>query len=143
MAEPLKSTLFEETGIASLLRDRRIDLYYAPSFLLPLRPAAEREVICVHDLAWRRYPESKSLQFRTYMNLRLPAALRRASRVVCVSEATRQELLGESWPIDAAKLRVDACVEDIDYRYPRGLARSIPPNDRWQLDRDRVLAIWV
>ena len=106
LSEPLKSTVFEETGIPNLLRDRGIDLYYAPSFLLPLWPAAEREVICVHDLAWRRHPDSKSLQFRTYMNLRLPAALRRASRVVCVSEATRRDLLGESWPLDAAKLRV-------------------------------------
>jgi len=106
LSEPLKSTVFEETGIPGLLRDRRIDLYYAPSFLLPLWPAAEREVICVHDLAWRRFPETKSLQFRTYMNLRLPAALQRAARVVCVSEATRTELLGEAWSIDAAKLKV-------------------------------------
>ena len=41
LAEPLKSTVFEETGIPNLLRDRRVDLYYAPSFLLPLWPAAE------------------------------------------------------------------------------------------------------
>lgn len=94
---PLKSTLFEEFALPRRLRNAGIDLYYSPSFLLPAFRGARAEVICIHDLAWRVLPKSKSLLFRTYMNRRLPAALRRAGRVVCVSEATRDDLL-EHYP---------------------------------------------
>lgn len=93
LARPLKSVLFEEFTLPRRLKGARIDLYYAPSFLLPAFPGAGAEVICVHDLAWKILPKSKSLLFRTYMNRRLPAALKRAARVVCVSHATRNDLL--------------------------------------------------
>jgi alpha-1,3-rhamnosyl/mannosyltransferase len=93
LSQPIKSTLFGEFHLPRLLRDRDVDLYYAPSFLLPAFPGARTEVICVHDLAWRVLPQSKSFRFRAYMNRRLPSTLRRAARVVCVSNATRRDLL--------------------------------------------------
>jgi alpha-1,3-rhamnosyl/mannosyltransferase len=93
LTQPLKSMLFGEFKLPRRLRGARIDLYYSPSFLLPAFPGADAEVICVHDLAWRLFPKTKSLLFRTYMNRRLPGALKRASRIVCVSESTRQDLL--------------------------------------------------
>jgi len=92
LKQPLRSLLFEEFQLPRRLRGARIDLYFAPSFLLPAFPGARTEVICVHDLAWRLFPRTKSLLFRSYMNRRLPAALRRAARIVCVSHATASDL---------------------------------------------------
>ena len=95
--QPLKSVLFGEFSLPRRLKGARIDLYYAPSFLLPAFPGARAEVICIHDLAWRILPRSKGRAFRTYMNRRLPSALRRAGRIVCVSESTRADLF-EHYP---------------------------------------------
>jgi len=93
LAHPVKSTFFEEFQLPLRLKGIKVDLYYAPSFLLPAFPGARTEVICVHDLAWKILPRTKSRRFRTYMNGRLPGALKRAARIVCVSHATERDLL--------------------------------------------------
>jgi len=93
LSQPIKSTLFGEFQLPMRLREERIDLYYAPSFLLPAFAGAGAEVICIHDLAWRILPQSKSFRFRAYMNRRLPSTLKRAARVICVSNATKRDLL--------------------------------------------------
>ncbi|HEX5137646.1 MAG TPA: glycosyltransferase, partial [Planctomycetota bacterium] len=93
LSQPIKSTFFGEFQLPLRLREEKVDLYYAPSFLLPAFAGASAEVICIHDLAWRIMPRSKSFRFRAYMNGRLPSALKRAARVVCVSGQTRRDLL--------------------------------------------------
>ena len=70
-----------------------IDVYYAPSYLLPQFTGAGAEVHGIHDLAWRMLPASKSELFRSYINRRFPAVFERADRLVCVSQATRRDLL--------------------------------------------------
>jgi glycosyltransferase involved in cell wall biosynthesis len=106
LTQPLKSLLFGEFALPLRLKGARIDLYYAPSFLLPAFPGAEAEVICIHDLAWRLFPETKSALFRAYMNVRLPAALRRSARIVCVSEATAADLRTEYGATVGDRVRV-------------------------------------
>jgi glycosyltransferase involved in cell wall biosynthesis len=71
-------------------------------------------VICVHDLAWRFFPRSKSMRFRAYMNVRLPAALKRAARVVCVSQATAGELQVEYGEQFLGRMRVVHNGVDLD-----------------------------
>jgi len=106
VSRPLKSIWFEEMEMPRKLKGARIDLYYTPSYLLPAARCAEAEVVCVHDLAWRFHPRSKSLQFRAWMNARLPAALKRASRIACVSHATATDLIAEYGTELASRVRV-------------------------------------
>ena len=118
LTQPLKSLFFEEFQMPRRLRGARIDLYYAPSFLLPAFPGADAEVICVHDLAWRLFPQTKSTLFRTYMNTRLPAALKRAGRIVCVSEATSEDLVLLYPKTDTSKVRVIHNGVDLEVFHP-------------------------
>ena len=118
LTQAFRSVVFEEFGLPLRLKGARIDLYYAPSFLLPALRGAEHEVICVHDLAWRVLPKSKSLRFRTYMNARLPSALKRAARIVCVSEATRSDLLRHYAKTDPDRVRVVHNGVDLDVFRP-------------------------
>ena len=106
VSRPLKSVWFEEMELPRKLKGARIDLYYTPSYLLPAARCADAEVVCVHDLAWRIHPSSKSLRFRTWMNARLPAALKRASRIACVSQATATDLYREYGEDLRARVRV-------------------------------------
>ena len=112
LTQPIRSLVFEELTLPLELRGARIDLYYAPSFLLPAFAGARTEVICVHDLAWRIFPKTKSFRFRTYMNRRLPAALKRAARIVCVSKQTADDLL-DHYP-QASKERVTVVHNGVD-----------------------------
>jgi len=118
LSQPFKSIWFGEFELPRRLRGARIDLYYAPSFLLPAYAGAQAEVICVHDLAWRFYPRSKSMRFRAYMNARLPAALKRAGRIVCVSQATADEVQTEYGDEFAERMRVVHNGVDLDTFYP-------------------------
>jgi glycosyltransferase involved in cell wall biosynthesis len=117
LSQAIKSVLFEEFQLPLKLRGAKIDLYYAPSFLLPALKGARAEVICVHDLAWRVLPQTKSLRLRTYMNGRLPAALRRAARIVCVSEATRGDL-EKHYSVATERVRVVHNGVDLDVFRP-------------------------
>jgi len=118
LRQPLQSALFEEFELPRRLRGAHVDLYYAPSYLLPAFPGARAEVVCVHDLAWRLYPRTKSALFRAYMNARLPAALRRARRIVCVSRATADDL-GLLYPeAERGKVRVVHNGVDLDVFRP-------------------------
>ena len=118
LARPIKSVLFEEFALPRRLKGAKIDLYYAPSFLLPAFPGAATEVVCIHDLAWKILPKSKSLLLRTYMNRRLPAALKRAARVVCVSHATRDDLLRHYPRTNREIVRVVHNGVDLDLFHP-------------------------
>ena len=66
-------------------------LWHAPDHVCP-QPLGWRTVLTVHDLAFWRLPESHSAPSRAYY-----AGLRRsanqATRIICVSQATRQDLL--------------------------------------------------
>ncbi len=81
----------------------RIDVFHAGNFVLP--PVARGAgVVTVHDLAFLRYPETVDAEVALYRDL-VPRSLRRAARVVVVSEAVRAEVLAE-WPVDPARVVV-------------------------------------
>ena len=85
----------------ALVLRQRCDLFFGANYFLPrsLSVLARRRVVTVHDLTWRRYPEL--LQQETLANLErsMLREISRADAVVCVSEATRRDLL-ELYPID-------------------------------------------
>ncbi|MGQ0612754.1 MAG: glycosyltransferase family 4 protein [Planctomycetaceae bacterium] len=138
LAAPLRSVLFEEFELPRRVRGMRVDLYYAPSYLLPAFPGARAEVICVHDLAWRLFPSSKSALFRGYMNARLPAALRRAARIVAVSKATADDLTLFFPEVDRARVRVVHNGVDLAVFHPPARPRPAP---RPELDAEPYIAV--
>ena len=79
------------------------DVVFAPNFVPP--PTRSRNlVLTVHDLAFRRFPETAPLATRRWLQ-RLDRALRQAAEVIVPSEATRQDLL-ELYPVDAERVTV-------------------------------------
>ena len=71
----------------------RIDVFHAGNYVLPpLWRAAG--VVTVHDLSFLRYPETVDDYVATY-RVRVPDAVRRAARVVTVSQAVCDEVVSE------------------------------------------------
>lgn len=81
------------------------DVFFGANYFLPrpISAVATRRVITVHDLTYKRFPEL--LQKETLENLerQMLREITRADAILCVSEATRSDLL-EFYPADARKV---------------------------------------
>jgi glycosyltransferase involved in cell wall biosynthesis len=74
------------------LRRERIDLFHTPYFVAPLLAPCPL-VVTVHDLIFDRYPQyMPSAWSRPYYRLLMAASLRRAKKVIAVSQATAADL---------------------------------------------------
>ncbi|WP_217430995.1 glycosyltransferase family 4 protein [Sphingomonas bacterium] len=71
----------------------------------PLRSLLGRGkvVVTVHDLSYRYFPEAYSRGFKLFYNFMVPIILRRARRVITVSQSERRAML-EHYPFAAARL---------------------------------------
>jgi glycosyltransferase involved in cell wall biosynthesis len=69
----------------------RFDVLFAPNFIPP-PTRAPALVVTVHDLAFRRYPETAPHGTRWWLE-RLDRTLARAARIIAVSEYTRRDLV--------------------------------------------------
>jgi glycosyltransferase involved in cell wall biosynthesis len=71
-----------------------VDLVHSPDFVLP--PArCRRAVVTVHDLTYVTHPETAHPAQKRYLDRVVPRSVERATRVIAVSAATRDDLVGE------------------------------------------------
>jgi glycosyltransferase involved in cell wall biosynthesis len=79
------------------------DIVFAPNFVPP--PTRSRHlVLTIHDLAFRKFPETAPLATRRWLK-RLDRALKQAAEVIVPSEATRADLL-ELYPVKPDRVTV-------------------------------------
>jgi glycosyltransferase involved in cell wall biosynthesis len=76
-----------------------LDVLHCPAYVMPLRPCRVPCVITVHDIHAISHPEWCSLGNRLHYGMTLPRSLRRAARVIAVSENTREAILRRFGPI--------------------------------------------
>ena len=69
------------------------DAYFFPSSTLPLLSLPKNSVVTVHDVAYRFFPECFSPALRFWLHVSTRCAVRRAAKIITVSEATRQDVL--------------------------------------------------
>jgi glycosyltransferase involved in cell wall biosynthesis len=117
---PIPSAWFEALTLRSSIPRAewmvRFDVFFAPNFLPP--PTRTRHlVLTVHDLAFRLFPDSAPMATRERLSSRLGPALQRASRVIAVSEHTRQDLL-DSYGVEPDRVSVIPLGVDFDVFRP-------------------------
>lgn len=69
----------------------RLDLLHVTYTLPPLLRC--RSVVAVHDISYVFFPEAFSPRDRFLLSMTVPLSMRRASRVVTLSEATRRDII--------------------------------------------------
>ncbi len=79
------------------------DVLLSPANTGPLR--AERHVPVVHDLAFLHHPEWFNTRFATWYKLLMPRMVRRAERVITVSDNVREEIV-RFFAVETARLAV-------------------------------------
>lgn len=87
-----------------LRHKKEIDTLFVPSHVLPL-VLPRRSVVTIHDVAWRRIPESYSLGQRILLEIGARWAVKKATTIICISESTRHDLM-KFFKCPREKLRV-------------------------------------
>jgi glycosyltransferase involved in cell wall biosynthesis len=96
-----------QTRFAAEMFRHRPDRLFLPIQAAPVFLPAGLEVIAtIHDLAFRRFPETFPRQHLWKLNFMLGTVVRQATRLIAVSESTRRDLL-DAYPwLDPARVRV-------------------------------------
>lgn len=105
---------FERWSLASEVTRLRPAVVHSPDHVAP-QPIGWSSVVTVHDLAFRFVPASHTADSQAYY-AGLERSVRQAARVICVSEATRRDLLSVVPDVEA-KLRVVYEAPDPQYRF--------------------------
>lgn len=82
--------LAQQWQIPRLLRAHSVDVYHSPYYLMPYWPGIAT-VLTVYDLIPIHYPQLVSLRARLMFRMTTTLALRRARRVLAISQATRED----------------------------------------------------
>lgn len=103
------------------------DLLFAPNFFLPppLGRCRGRLVATVHDLGFRKVPETLRESTRLHLERHLEATLARAAALITDSEAVRQELIETGWATPERVTAVHLAAASV--HAPAGSAAEPPP----------------
>jgi glycosyltransferase involved in cell wall biosynthesis len=68
------------------------DLFYSPDFVLP-PTRAQKKILTIHDLSFKRFPETAVPNLKWYLDAAVPRSIGRADLLLADSEATRADLI--------------------------------------------------
>jgi glycosyltransferase involved in cell wall biosynthesis len=71
----------------------RVDVFHAPDFVLPPTLPGTPTLLTVHDLTFRRDPDSAFPKLRRYLDRVVPRSVQRATHVLADSAATKNDLI--------------------------------------------------
>ncbi|MEX2608223.1 MAG: glycosyltransferase family 1 protein [Kiritimatiellia bacterium] len=68
------------------------DVHHFPNFIIPPLPAGPKAVVNIHDCCFLTCPETMEPKNRAYLRHRMPSTLRRADKILTISETMAAEL---------------------------------------------------
>lgn len=99
--------MWMQTAFAKALFDIRPDRAFIPLQAVPVATPEGTEIIAtVHDLAFRHFPKTFPTSSRAKLNLLLGVTVRKASRIIAVSEATKFDLIRFFPDFPSSRIRV-------------------------------------
>jgi len=101
---------WEQTGLPMLAQQVGADVLHSPFYTCPLRAGCP-VTVTVHDATFFTEPEHYDKSRRTFFRSAIKTSLRRASRVIVPSKATRDELIRL---LDADPTRIDVAYHGVD-----------------------------
>lgn len=124
---PLARILWEQLVLPVLARSWGADVLHAPAHALPAMVGGST-VVTFHDLSFYRLPAAFNRGNRLYLQAFARAAVRRADRLIAVSEATKRDLIDV---LGASADQIDIVYNGVDERFH-------PEPDRAVLERFRA-----
>lgn len=88
------STFFAQLMFPRWASQDKVDVFWSPRHHLPLLLASKiKTMVTIHDLVWHFYPETMSNLGRYLEKGLMPSSVRRAHKVIAVSQATARSLV--------------------------------------------------
>lgn len=101
---------WEQTGLPLVAQQLAVDVIHSPHYTMPLR-AGRPVVVTIHDATFFTAPEDIAAVKGTFFRSAIRTALRRATRVIVPSKATRDELIRV---LDADPTMLDVAYHGVD-----------------------------
>lgn len=111
---PLLWKLWYDVRIPAFLRQQQVDVFLSPDGLCSLRTDVP-QVMVIHDLAFLHYPAFLPRWQQAYLAWHTPKCIRRASRVITVSEHSRADII-RHYPFAEGKVDVVHNAADAAFR---------------------------
>jgi glycosyltransferase involved in cell wall biosynthesis len=108
-----------------------VDVLFIPASALPLWHP-RKSVVTVHDVAWRIFPGAFTKFMRRYLEWSTKFAVKKARKILAVSEATKKDL-SKFYNINPAKVSVTPLGFDTGSFQPRNYAEVQPVLDKYGL----------
>jgi glycosyltransferase involved in cell wall biosynthesis len=102
---------WEQTGLPLIAQQVNADVIHAPHYSMPLRPPAPT-VVTIHDLTFFTEPALHSAVSSAFFKSAIRTAVRRASRLIVPSKATRDELVRV---LSTDPTRIDVAYHGVDH----------------------------
>ncbi len=97
--------LWEQLLLPSLCRKLRADILHSPGFVAPLLLKGVKSVVTVFDTSWFSHAETHQSVKTLYFKTMIPPSLKRAERIIAISESTKQDILS-LFPVPEEKVAV-------------------------------------
>jgi glycosyltransferase involved in cell wall biosynthesis len=101
---------WEQTGLPLVAQQLAVDVIHSPHYTMPLR-AGRPVVVTIHDATFFTAPDDIAAVKGTFFRSAIRTALRRATRVIVPSKATRDELVRV---LDADPTLLDVAYHGVD-----------------------------
>ena len=105
LSDKKQNKLWEHLVLPFIVNRGGFDLFHTPDHILPLLPIKCRKVITVHDLSFVNHPELFTAGKRSYKQLMTPLSLKRADRIIAVSQNTKNDIV-KLYKTDPGKVTV-------------------------------------
>ncbi|HEY3735012.1 MAG TPA: glycosyltransferase family 1 protein [Streptosporangiaceae bacterium] len=102
---------WEQTGLPLVAQQVNAGVIHAPHYSMPLRPPAPT-VVTIHDLTFFTEPALHGAVSSAFFKSAIRTAVRRASRLIVPSKATRDELVRV---LSADPTRIDVAYHGVDH----------------------------
>lgn len=83
---------FEHVTLPRMVRASGADIYHGTFHLMPLLRPARSTLVTIHDMAVWAHPEAYGRKFAMYGRFLVTSAIKKSTRVLAVSEATKSEI---------------------------------------------------
>jgi glycosyltransferase involved in cell wall biosynthesis len=102
---------WEQTGLPLVAQQVAADVLHVPHYSMPLRPGVP-VVVTIHDLTFFTEPDAHSPVSATFFKSAIRTSVRRATRLLVPSKATRDELVRV---LGADPTRIDVAYHGVDH----------------------------
>lgn len=125
----LRSAFWYHVILPEVLRRDKIDVFLAPNAILPLGNTGAKNIVVIHDVFQMINKNFHPFVFRIYASFFLRRAIRKADKVITVSEASKRDIVKF---LKISETMVCVIYEAADERFS--------PRDISHMDRARLCA---